>query len=245
MTTATGEIYTNALSRGLSIVPIPPREKGCKLSLWPDKAVNSARIMEGLDGWNYGVVADWDFCILDVDNLAELSLAISDLIPATYTVQTSRGKHFYFRHSSASRRLGNKAAGVFDFQADRKYVVGEGSTHPSGHVYACIDHSPIAVIPDALVDQLALYVAVRKARRSVQGLKSGDRHDMMRYAGQSYVAGMTREELLARLQTRNEEESEVLLSYGDLWRMADFIVKSREARPAVITTGIPKVERTK
>jgi hypothetical protein len=57
--------------------------------------------------------------------------------------------------------LGNRGAGIFDFQANNKYVVGEGSTHPSGHVYECISALPIVEIPDRLVDALEQYVVER------------------------------------------------------------------------------------
>ena len=62
--------FQSALERGLSIIPIPPREKGTKLTDWPERAVNDAAIMEGLPDHNYGVVANDDFCILDIDNPA-------------------------------------------------------------------------------------------------------------------------------------------------------------------------------
>ena len=132
-------IYQSALDRGLSIIPLPPREKGCRLPAWHEKAVNSASIMEGLTDYNYGVVADDQHCVLDIDNPELFHNEIGVKLPATYTVGTSRGLHLYFRHTERSRKLGNKGAGIFDFQAERKYVVGEGSTHPSGTVYTCID----------------------------------------------------------------------------------------------------------
>lgn len=158
-------IFQSALDRGLSIIPIPPLEKSTKLDRWPERAVNDAAIMEGLpENYNYGVVANDTFCVLDIDNPISVDTfglldpkvlwPVNVELPPTYTVKTSRGKHLYFRHTEKSRRLGNCSVGVFDFLAKDRYVVGEGSTHPSGHTYVCIDESDIAEIPDALVDAL-------------------------------------------------------------------------------------------
>ena len=228
MSTSTLPIYQPALDRGLSIIPIPPREKGTKLADWPTKAKNDAAIMDGLDDHNYGVVANEQFCILDIDNLDAFYESIKVNLPLTYTVKTSRGRHLYFKHTDRSRRLGNRGAGIFDFQADRKYVVGEGSTHPSGQVYECINPLPIIEIPDALVDALDQYVSVRKERLRQAGEKCEDRQDMLNYAGTIYTTEITEEEMLEKLIERNEEYSEEPLSMGDLKRMVDYAFKKWE-----------------
>jgi hypothetical protein len=248
VSTSTLPIYQPALDRGLSIIPIPPREKGTKLPDWPERAANNDSLLTGLDGWNYGVVANEKFCILDIDNVEKFYESIKVNLPLTYTVKTSRGRHLYFRHTERSRRLGNRGAGIFDFQASNKYVVGEGSTHPSGHVYACIDESPIIEIPDVLVDALGRYVVERKRERKSQGLKSGDRDEMLAYAGDIFTHevkdGELREEMLEMLQKKNETDMEVPLSDGDLQRMVQSAFKSWEpsdAGPKVLV-GAPKFD---
>jgi len=239
-------IFESALSRGLSIIPIPPGEKGTKLLNWPEKAVNSAEIMNGLDGWNYGVGANDTFCILDIDDPEAFRKEITVPLPATYTVKSRRGAHCYFRHSNLSKHLGNRSGGIFDFQSSYKYVVGEGSVHPSGHVYACIDPSEIVTIPDDLVAALDHYISERKARRKAGGLKAGDREDMLNYAGSIFTQEMKdsddREKMLAMLHARNETESEVLLSDGDLRRMVQSAFKDwepSETGPEVILSKAP------
>ncbi len=240
MSTSTPPIYQPALDRGLSIIPIPPREKGTKLPDWPERAANNDSLLTGLDGWNYGVVANEKFCILDIDNVEKFYESIKVNLPLTYTVKTSRGRHLYFRHTERSRRLGNRGAGIFDFQANNKYVVGEGSTHPSGHVYECINPLPIIEIPDALVDALDQYVSVRKERLRQAGQKCEDRQDMLNYAGAIYTTEITEEEMLEKLIERNEEYSEEPLSMGDLKRMVDYAFKKwehAEAGPKAVLGG--------
>jgi Bifunctional DNA primase/polymerase, N-terminal/AAA domain len=230
---STTPIFQAALDRGLSIIPIPPREKGCKLPLWQELAAPDASLMEGCEGYNYGVVANDTFCILDIDNPEAFHNELSVKLPTTYTVATSRGKHLYFRHTDKSRRLGNRSgSGVFDFQADSKYVIGEGSTHPSGHVYSCVDSSPISEIPDSQVGALERFVVQRKRERARLGLKAGDREDM-HYAGSIYTDEITEEEMLEKLIERNDEYSEEPLSLGDLQRMVTSAFKKWEhAKPA-------------
>jgi hypothetical protein len=133
----TTPIFQSALDRGLSIHPLKQQSKEPHLPDWPNKATNNpVTISEWAFRFpkaNYGVVADENFCILDIDNPEAFHGELGVKLPKTYTVATSRGLHLYFRHTDRSRKLGNKGAiGVFDFQADHKYVVGEGSTHPSG-----------------------------------------------------------------------------------------------------------------
>ena len=191
-------------------------------------------------GWNYGVVANEKFCILDIDNVEKFYESIKVNLPLTYTVKTSRGRQLYFRHTERSRRLGNRGAGIFDFQANNKYVVGEGSTHPSGHVYECINPLPIIEIPDALVDALEQYVSVRKERLRQAGQKCEDRQDMLNYAGAIYTTEITEEEMLEKLIERNEEYSEEPLSMGDLKRMVDYAFKKwehAEAGPKAVLGG--------
>jgi hypothetical protein len=164
-------IFQSAIDRGLLIHPLKQRSKEPHLPDWPNKATNDPVIVSE---WafrfptaNYGVVANHTTCILDIDNPETFRNELGVKLPATYTVTTSRGLHLYFRHTEKSRRLGNRSAiGVFDFQADAKYVVGEGSTHPSGHIYTCVDSSPIVEIPDALVAALDRCVGERKRERA-------------------------------------------------------------------------------
>ena len=133
---------------------------------------------------------------------------------------------------------------MFDFQAENKYVVGEGSTHPSGRTYSCIDPSPIIEIPDALVAALDRHVSERKRERARLGLKAGDRQDMLEYAGSIYTREITEEEMMEKLRERNETESEELLSDGDLARMVQHAFKKWEhvtEAPKVIF-GKPKLD---
>lgn len=149
-----------ALRRGLSIHPVKPRGKEPWLNSWPKQATTDlttvADWMKRFPTSNYGVAATDEFCILESDNLEELRNRISKQLPKTYMVQARENRpHIYFRQTPASRSVGNMdSPGIFEFKQNNRYVVGEGSIHPTGAVYACIEDAPIAEIPDWLITDL-------------------------------------------------------------------------------------------
>jgi hypothetical protein len=149
-----------ALRRGLTIHPLRPQAKEPMLKEWQRQA---SRNPETLQRWaesftdsNYGVVANEEFCILESDNLAELQSRLSRQLPVTYTVAARANRpHLYFRQTAASRAAGNMdAPGILEFKQHDKYVVGEGSIHPTGAVYTCIHNGEIQSIPDWLIADL-------------------------------------------------------------------------------------------
>ncbi len=229
MSTIIAPIYQAALDRGLSITPV--NGKAPILRNWQRTAVNDASIMGGHTG-NYGVVANEEFCILDVDN-PEACASLLPQLPRTYTVRTRRGSHHYFKHTEKSSRLGNQSLGVLDFWATDKQVVGEGSVHESGHVYTCTDDSPIATIPDELVAAIA---AIESERKSTPNAPK-HRQDMLAFCGGLWDGSQSEDELLASLIEKNEH-MDIPLSLGDLQRMAHSCVTKWEPATAGPTAVI-------
>ncbi len=152
-----------ALMGGVPLIPIPLKEKGCQLFNWQKAATSDptqiALWVNSRHDYNAGAVAKSTtkdgICILDIDDLTLLN-EILVIIGKTFVVKSSKGFHFYFRHTALSRKLGNRSlAGQFDFQAHNKYVVSPFSIHPSGAVYTISEDNPIMPIPDALVAWIA------------------------------------------------------------------------------------------
>jgi putative DNA primase/helicase len=147
----------------IKIVPVPPKEKGCKLADWPERATSD---IEQIQQWeqeqpdgNYGVVCTPDtIVVLDADNpglRSHIERQTDREFPDTLTVKSSKGYHYYFLQTDRTRAIGNrKLAGMFDLQSDRKYVVGPASTHPSGVKYAILNNTDIVPMPDWLADYL-------------------------------------------------------------------------------------------
>jgi hypothetical protein len=87
-----------------------------------------------------GIATGPDFFVVDVDgDEGRASLAALPALPPTYTVQTSRGHHYYYKVPSGAicprnsqSRVGNK----IDIRGDGGYVVAAGSVNTeTGHVY--------------------------------------------------------------------------------------------------------------
>jgi hypothetical protein len=140
-------VYENArffVSQGISVFPVHYRGKKPALPRWePYKDIlpTDAQLRE----WfptnlrNYGVVLGWqNLACLDFDNQEaweawnayRLELDSHPLDNA-YMVKTSRGMHVYFILLESRDNL--KLPGI-DFKT-HGYVIGPGSTHPTGAVY--------------------------------------------------------------------------------------------------------------
>lgn len=101
------------------------------------------------------VVLDED----ELDALARLATELGQTLPRTYRVRTRRGWHYYFT-PPPGRVVGNRPGALKPHHIDVRggkgaggYVVGAGSLHASGHVYAAEDESVApAVLPDWIID---------------------------------------------------------------------------------------------
>lgn len=97
---------------------------------------------------NYAVATD-GLTVVDCDSPEALRRFRHDYAPPpTLTVKTARGFHFYFRGEMPAR---NGALAKLDVKSGPGcYVVGPGSTHLSGVIYALWEDVPIADLPDAI-----------------------------------------------------------------------------------------------
>lgn len=89
-------------------------------------------------GNNYGVLCNGDLVVVDTDT-AEMEKKLSKVLPATFTIKTSKGFHrYYFCSGFPSRRVPG-----LDIQSNGKQVVAPGSVHPSGAIYEVVKDLPI------------------------------------------------------------------------------------------------------
>lgn len=233
------DIIPRALDRGLTIHPVKPRGKEPWLNSWPKQASRDPKV---ISEWstrfphsNYGVAANDDFCILESDNVTELQARLGRPIPRTYTVQARANRpHYYFRQSEASKPAGNMdSPGVFEFKQNNRYVVGEGSVHPTGAVYECVLDAPIVTIPDWLVQGLIAVKSGRDVRVSAPMPTSGEklgegegRHPMLMSAAAKLWDGVkTRDQFYDDLETINQEHCEPPKSPAHLLDIIDWIME--------------------
>lgn len=162
-TTRAWKLAQTVAKHNIRVIPVPPKEKGCKLLDWPELATSDLSTIQQWerqqpDG-NYGVVCTPDtVVVLDADNpglRSHIERQTGRAFPDTLTVKSSKGYHYWFVQTDKTRAIGNRSlSGMFDLQSDRKYVVGPGSIHPSGAEYTIINNTDIMPMPDWLAEWL-------------------------------------------------------------------------------------------
>ena len=159
-------IATPLIQRGIPVIPVNPGEKKCTLEKWQDRAQLGPAMIDFWDeenpAYNVGCVAyttPGGICILDCDvqRLPQRIEAESGHKFEPTLVVKSAGKgclHVYYRQTARSIAIGNRKVGdLFDFQCNRKYVVGPGSVlAETGKTYTIFQDYEIADFPDWLGD---------------------------------------------------------------------------------------------
>jgi hypothetical protein len=143
------------LSNDWSIIPLLPRDKRPAIP-WAGYQRTRATEEEA-DAWfltgtaNLGIVTGSisDLTVLDCDSPEAITLAESLGLPPTWTVQTGKGRHYYFRYQSGSRNFQKRddLPGI-DLRSEGGYVVAPPSIHPNGHAYAwLVNTGELAELP--------------------------------------------------------------------------------------------------
>lgn len=138
--------------------PLPDRKKAPPPEGWPTNNVTWDKIKST----NYAVITGYGgLIVLDAD--CKQGNALMELLPKTFTVETSqkspdfRGKHaYYICHEIKNKILlfehsvpdGTEPIHLGEIQSKGQYVVGPGSTHPTGLVYDVAVDVPIATITE-------------------------------------------------------------------------------------------------
>jgi hypothetical protein len=156
-------------------VPIIPLQVKGKLPVTTHAAKDGTTDSDTVDRWmeEYPVDSNCGACAFmngfwfvddDMGTMAQTYKTATGLdLPETFTVKTSRGFHYYFRHDDASRavKFGGKDNAVIDIpgykgeaRRNDQYVVGPGSVHPSGMVYEICNEAPIVAAPAELLKWL-------------------------------------------------------------------------------------------
>ena len=154
------DVAISLAQRGFCVFRLKERGK-TPIGKWKDQATNSLDEIEDwkAKGYNIGLACGprsgvW---VLDVDD-EDANIAILEKIslPATYTIKTGKGYHYYFKWVQGMPITNSHRCEIdkIDVRGDGGYVVAEGSTHETGHVYTCIDQSEPAEADKELMELL-------------------------------------------------------------------------------------------
>lgn len=154
------DVAISLAQRGFCVFRLKERGK-TPIGKWKDQATNSLDEIEDwkAKGYNIGLACGprsgvW---VLDVDD-EDANIAILEKIslPATYTIKTGKGYHYYFKWAEGMQITNSHRCEIdkIDVRGDGGYVVAEGSTHETGHVYTCIDQSEPAEADKDLMELL-------------------------------------------------------------------------------------------
>ncbi len=184
--------------RGWSVIPLAARAKKPDLRKWQPHQNQRAEDKTIREWWganpqrNIGIVTGEisGLVVLDVDG-DEGRASLRDLtLPATPTVQTGRGLHYYFAHPGFHVANAVGFLPGLDIRADGGYVVAPPSVHPSGTRYEWAPNlSPVEVdlapCPTWMLDKLMPKAEVQarpvEEWRSLvaQGARQGQRNDSL------------------------------------------------------------------
>lgn len=230
--------------RGLSVIPLHPRSKKPAIPSWreyqkrpPTQEELERRFGNG-SHYNIGILTGSvsGIAVLDADSAEAVAWCEANL-PKTPTVQTARGRHYYFKYRSGLRNTVKINNGKLDLRGEAGYVVAPFSEHETGVIYAWLegrdlDDLPLAEFPSELF-------AVKGGKTSITNeLKPGTPY------GQAALASE-----LARLSAavegeRNDNLNRSAFSLGSLVAGGE-LDKGQVAAAllaAAISIGLPEAE---
>lgn len=213
----------------------PTPGKHPRIKDWQQRATSDlAQIDAWLGAWpdsNVGLLCGGGLGVQDVDNRSGGFDALAVMVkqhgplPATASVSTGDGGHFYFSVPAGARS--HDLAPGLEFHAEGRLVVAPPSLHPSGAVYAWV-RSPDDV---ALAPAPAWVLQAASGRRNGAAADGGPIHDGARNKTLASLAGtmrardMTEAEILAALLAVNRDRCNPPLEEGEVQAIAESYAK--------------------
>jgi putative DNA primase/helicase len=145
-TCTTLSIAKEYVKRGFSVIPLQQRGKKPALPSWREFQGRRAT-EEELNSWfgngsckNIGIIAGTisELVILDADSAEAVEWCEANL-PQTPSVNTARGRHYYFRYKDGIRNSVNVNGMELDVRGEGGYVVAPPSVHETGVSYLWVD----------------------------------------------------------------------------------------------------------
>lgn len=253
-------------------VPVTPVRPGTKRAFLPDFPTTATTDLAQISAWgsqfpnaNVACVARaedggiWFFETDSKDVLPRMQRDTGQMMPLAFMVRSRPGRgHFYFRHTAASKLMGNISQTYvvgqdWSVRTNREYVVGPGSIHPdTGLPYAALNwETPIAEAPDWLVQwlmsqkiQKQVNAPAEDSPRNERGkVPHGSIHGfLLSQAGRLRHAGLTQSEIETALLRIAHEQCQEPLDDEKIITMSRSICNfSAGEETAIILNQVPTV----
>lgn len=172
---------------------------------------------------NYGVATE-GLAVIDCDSRdAVAAFRRTFGPPPTFTVKTARGFHFYFRGEMPTRIGARMKLDVKS--GPGSYVVGPGSVHASGAIYAQWEDVPVEELPDAIRD-LTVRPDESDASDGSGGIPKGLRNNTLtKFAGYLRSVGASEAAMFEALRALNRTMTDDPLPDREVRRIAHSIAK--------------------
>ena len=174
---------------------------------------------EQLDHWidefpgsNYAVITGKisNLVVVDLDG-EQGSKSFKEHIvdfPSTRISKTGKGYHLYYKYPAEEKRVRN-AVGVYDgidIRADGGYILVPPSSHVSGNDYLWVNQDPIVKYKPVINTKEEKGIVTNWSEILSQGVKDGQRHDVLaRLVGHYVRMKIPYEELLIIIEEWNEK----------------------------------------
>jgi Bifunctional DNA primase/polymerase, N-terminal/Protein of unknown function (DUF3987) len=174
----------NTIKRDIPVAPVASRDKKPPIPNFQniattDKAQVIAWNSERKD-CNWLALAKPDgVCFIDKDATKRLHALYEQFAgepwPGSFHTQSQDDhQQGYYWQTPRTRAFGNRVQDDFQdrmlsFRQDRQYCLTQGSVHPSGSIYTCVDDSPIIPMPDKLMDFLEFLLVKGPKTKSTEG----------------------------------------------------------------------------
>lgn len=174
---------------------------------------------------NYAVATE-GLAVIDCDSKEALRAFRSGYHPPpTFTVKTARGFHFYYRGEMPAR---NGVRDKLDVKSGSgSYVVGPGSRHASGLIYAVWDDEPIADLPQNIagITERADDPAEEGGSRQIPvGMRNST---LTQFAGYMHARNVPKAALMETLKALNRTMSEKPLPDREVRQIARSVSRYR------------------
>jgi len=167
--------------------------------------------------------------VLDVDGPKGERAAKEMLLPETFTVATRPGRlQFWFRQPDGfkSKCTAGVLAPELDTRGDGGYVIAPPSVHhETGEPYRIVKDIPWATAPSELLEPRKSSVTATVAPGTrTDAIAKGRRHQtLLSIAGALRARGLSRETVLAELESANARLCVPPLDAGEIQKLADYV----------------------